>query len=50
VLGTILAAAHPWADRIKRARGVRLIEVTAANREALPAELAALLTGTWPPR
>jgi nucleoside-triphosphatase len=39
VLGTILAAADPWADRVKATRGVRLIEVTRANRDALPAEL-----------
>jgi nucleoside-triphosphatase len=40
ILGTILLAAHPWADRIKAHPAVTLIEVTAANREALPAELA----------
>jgi nucleoside-triphosphatase len=45
VLGTILAAPHPWADRIKRRRGVRLIELTRANREALPSRLARWLSG-----
>ncbi len=43
VLGTILAAPHPWADRIKREPTVRLFEVTLANRASLPDELAALL-------
>jgi nucleoside-triphosphatase len=41
VLGTILGAAHPWADRIKRGRGVRVLEVTPANRDGLPEQLAA---------
>ncbi|MBI3456381.1 MAG: NTPase [Candidatus Rokubacteria bacterium] len=44
LLGTILTASHPWADRIKGDRAVRLIEVTPANREALPRELASLFT------
>lgn len=44
VLGTILAASHPWADPIKTSRGVRLIEVTEGNRDALPGRLEALLT------
>jgi nucleoside-triphosphatase len=44
VLGTILAAADPWADRVKAAPGVRLIEVTRANRDALPGDLARLVT------
>jgi nucleoside-triphosphatase len=43
VLGTILAAAHPWADGIKADPVVTLIPVTLANRDALPAELARLL-------
>ncbi len=43
VLGTILAGPHPWADTIKRRPGVTLVEVTAANRETLPAELARLV-------
>ncbi|MGH7265700.1 MAG: NTPase [Candidatus Rokuibacteriota bacterium] len=49
VLGTILAAADPWADRVKAAPGVRVIEVTRANRDALPAALARLVTGTAGP-
>ncbi len=40
VLGTILRGPHPWADRIKAAPGLTLIDVTPANRERLPAELA----------
>ncbi len=48
VLGTILAAPHPWADRIKADPAVRLIEVTVANRETLPAELARQLEEAKP--
>jgi nucleoside-triphosphatase len=40
LLGTVLVAPHPWADRIKTWPGVTLVEVTTANRDALPAELA----------
>jgi nucleoside-triphosphatase len=43
VLGTILRQPHPWADRIKAAHGVTVIEVTPANRDAVPAELARLI-------
>jgi nucleoside-triphosphatase len=43
VLATILMADHPWADRIKLHPAVQLIEVTRANREPLPARLAAWL-------
>lgn len=43
VLGTILRAPHPWADRVKARPGVEVIEVTLANREALPGQLAARL-------
>jgi nucleoside-triphosphatase len=46
ILGTILAASDRWADRIKRARKVRLIELTRANRDALPARLAGWLSGS----
>jgi nucleoside-triphosphatase len=46
VLGTILQAAHPWADRIKRHPGVELVEVTPANRNELPRRLAALVGET----
>ena len=43
VLGTILYRPHPLADRFRRAPEVKLIQVTATNRETLPAELATLL-------
>jgi len=44
VLGTILAGSHPWGDRVKGHPAVRLIEVTAANRETLPQQVAELFT------
>lgn len=40
MLGTILSGPHPWADAIKSNPLVHLVEVTAANRESLPRELA----------
>ena len=40
VLGTILAAPHPWADCIKAMPSVTLLVVTPANRDALPGDLA----------
>jgi nucleoside-triphosphatase len=40
VLGTILAAPHPWADRLKAMPSVTLLTVTPANRDTLPRELA----------
>jgi nucleoside-triphosphatase len=43
VLGTIMAAAQPWADAIKADPAVTLVPVTRANRDVLPAELARLL-------
>jgi nucleoside-triphosphatase len=43
VLGTILAAPHPWADRLKAMPSVTLITVTPANRDTLPGELACQL-------
>jgi nucleoside-triphosphatase len=49
VLGTILRAPHPWADRIKRHPGVELVEVTPANRQELPGRLAALVGETTRP-
>ncbi len=45
VLGTILAAPHPWADAVKARAGVTLVTVTRANRERLPEELARRLVG-----
>jgi nucleoside-triphosphatase len=43
LVGTILLAPHPWADRVKAHPAVTLIEVTPANREGLPGELARLV-------
>lgn len=43
VLGTILMASDPWAGQVKTHPTVRLIEVTPANRESLPRDLAAEL-------
>lgn len=43
VLGTILRPSHPWAETIKRHDAVRLIEVTPANRHAVPGDLADLI-------
>jgi nucleoside-triphosphatase len=43
VLGTVMATSRPWVDRIKARRGVTLIEVTAANRDRLPARLLDLV-------
>jgi nucleoside-triphosphatase THEP1 len=40
VLGTILAAPHPWTDRLKAMPSVTLFTVTPANRDTLPGELA----------
>lgn len=40
LLGTILARPHPVADRVRRARGVEVIAVTAHNRDDLPLALA----------
>lgn len=39
VLGTLLVRPHPFADAIRARRGVDVLEVTAANRDRLPAEL-----------
>src|SRR5262245_39550636 len=43
VLGTVMAASHPWADRIKASPDVTLIEVTVTNRDGLPARLLDLV-------
>lgn len=43
ILGTMLRASDLWADRVKAHPVVQLIRVTPANRDALPAELAARL-------
>lgn len=43
ILGTIMARPHPVANRFRKAAGVSVVEVTAANRDALPSALAAQL-------
>jgi nucleoside-triphosphatase len=43
ILATIIKRPHPFADEVKQFPGVRMIEVTAVNREALPDRLAAEL-------
>lgn len=39
VLGTVMAGRHPTVDRLRRGRGLRIIEVGPRNRDALPREL-----------
>jgi nucleoside-triphosphatase len=39
VLGTVMAGRHPAVDRLRRGRGLRIIEVGPGNRDALPREL-----------
>ena len=46
VLGTILSRRHPLGDRLRQAPGVKLIEVTTQNRDALPVELARRFSAT----
>jgi nucleoside-triphosphatase THEP1 len=43
VVGTIVRRRHPLADRVKAHPRVKLVEVTPANRDQLPAELFAEL-------
>jgi len=43
VLATIMLRPNRWADKLKRRPGVRLIEVTRANRDTLPEQLVAML-------
>jgi nucleoside-triphosphatase len=45
VLGTVMAGAHPWVDAIKRRPDVTVVELTRANREALPQEALQWLQG-----
>lgn len=39
VLATAMAGAHPWVDVVKARPGVTLVEVTLANRNALPQQI-----------
>jgi nucleoside-triphosphatase len=43
VLGTIMSSAHPWADTVKQRPGVKLDEVTRANRKQVREELLSWL-------
>ncbi len=43
LVATIVARPHPFADRVKRAEGVRLITVTPENRDILPAIVVEML-------
>lgn len=48
VLATIMLRSNPWADKLKRRPGVRLIEVTRANRDTLPEQLVAIVLSGQP--
>ncbi|UCC73234.1 MAG: AAA family ATPase [Gemmatimonadota bacterium] len=39
ILGTVMAGRYPTVDRLRRQRGLRVVEVTPANRDGLPREL-----------
>lgn len=45
VLGTVAKSGHPFLAVIERRAGVRIVEVTAANRDELPQHLVELLEG-----
>lgn len=46
ILGTVMFRPHPWVDTIKATPGVRVVEVTLANRDRLAGELLPwLITG-----
>jgi len=47
VLGTIVERSHRLADRVRRHPRVRLRPVTPANRDELPARIAAELGQIW---
>ncbi|MBC7263293.1 MAG: NTPase [Chloroflexi bacterium] len=44
IVGTVMFRPHPWVDAIKAAPGVRVVEVTLANRDRLASELLSWLT------
>ena len=44
VLATVMARSHPWVDRVKATTGVELVEVTLANRQALPERILGWLS------
>ena len=45
VLGTVMAGGDPWVDAIKRRPDVTVVELTRANREALPHRILEWLQG-----
>lgn len=47
VLATVHQRSHPVTDRLKQRVDVEVTWVTAANREALPAQLSARLVDAW---
>jgi nucleoside-triphosphatase len=46
ILATVARRPQPWADALKRRPGVRLVEITFANRDALVATLVEELQGS----
>lgn len=50
LVATVHVARHPFTDALKRRRDIELVEVTARNREELPARLAARLGVDTPGR
>jgi nucleoside-triphosphatase len=46
VLATVMARSHPWVDRLKAGDEVTLVEVTLANRQALPERILGWLSQT----
>lgn len=45
VLGTIMLASHPWADKVKQHPRVRVVSITEANRNAVREEIVKSLEG-----
>jgi hypothetical protein len=45
VLATVMLAAHPWADALKRRPEVSLLVLTEANRAQVAADLVAQVRG-----
>jgi nucleoside-triphosphatase len=39
LVGTVMAAPHPWVDAIKARPGVTVVEVTAFNRQGMPEQI-----------
>jgi nucleoside-triphosphatase len=46
VLATVMARSHPWVDKLKAGDAVTLVEVTLANRQALPERILGWLPQT----